>query len=141
MFKHILVATDFAEPSERAVALAVELAKSFGAELTVVHAYEIPAYVYAGVSFTPADLVTPVIDGAREALASVLARVRESVPNATSMLRNGDPATEILTAIDQAHADLLVVGTHGRRGLPHALLGSVAEKIVRLARVAVLVAR
>jgi nucleotide-binding universal stress UspA family protein len=141
MLKHILVATDFGEPSDVAVELAIEIANAMHAELTLVHAYEIPAYVYGGVGFSPADLVTPVIDASRDALKVAISRVRAQVPNATSVLRNGNPATEIVSVAELVHADLIVVGTHGRRGLSHALLGSVAERLVRSSPVPVLVAR
>jgi nucleotide-binding universal stress UspA family protein len=102
--------------------------------------YEIPSYVYSGAPFTAADLVTPIREGADEALAAELARVRARVPSATSVLRQGYPVDQILSVLDSEHADLLVLGTHGRRGLPRALLGSVAEKLVRLAPVPVLTA-
>lgn len=138
MFQHILLATDFGPSSRRAEALAIDIARAFNAKLTLVHVYEIPSYVYAGAPYTPADLITPIREGATKALDDELSTVRAAVPGATSVLRNGRPADEILHVAKDIHADLLVVGTHGRRGVPRALLGSVAERLVRTAPIPVL---
>ena len=138
MFKNVLFATDFGPSSKRAETLAIEVAQRFGAKLTVVHVYEIPSYVYAGVPYTPADLVTPIREGAREALDQDIAAIRTKMPDAVALLRSGYAADEILKVIKETHADLIVLGTHGRRGVPRALLGSVAEKLVRTSPIPVL---
>ena len=138
MFKHVLVATDFGPSSQRAKELAVEIAKRFDATLTLVHVYEIPSYVYAGVPYTPADLITPIREGSREALGQELAEVQKTLPKAAAILRTGHAADEVLAVAKETKADLIVLGTHGRRGIPRALLGSVAEKIVRTAQAPVL---
>jgi len=140
-FKHVLAPTDFGEPSGRAVKLAVELAQSFNAMLTLLHAYEVPVYTYPQVDSIVVDLITPIEQAAREQLDRELATVQLKIPNAKSILRSGVPWREILSVIDDVHADLVVMGTHGRRGVTHALLGSVAEKVVRLSPVPVLTVR
>jgi nucleotide-binding universal stress UspA family protein len=140
-FKHLLVAIDFGEPSEHALETAIELAKSLGAALTVLHCYEIPSYAYGGMSFVAADLLGPIHDAAREQMGRVMSAVQKRVPGARGVLRRGVPWTEILVAIEETKPDLVVTGTHGRRGVSHALLGSVAEKIVRTSPVPVLTVR
>jgi nucleotide-binding universal stress UspA family protein len=141
MFKHILAPVDFGESSQQALDTAIELATRLGAKLTIVHCYEIPAYAYGGMTFVAADLLGPVQDAAREQLEKTLAEVKKRFPGATGLLRRGVPWSEILAAADETKADLVVMGTHGRRGVAHALLGSVAEKVVRTSPVAVLTVR
>lgn len=141
-FKHIFAAVDFNESSDKALALAVDLAVRFGARLTLFHAYEIPAYAYDGASFVSvAALLAPVEAIARKKLESTLEGVQRRVPAANADLRAGVASSEILTAIDELRPDLVVVGTHGRRGVGRLLLGSVAEKVVRLSPVPVMTVR
>lgn len=137
-FKHVLVATDFRECSGTAVEYAVDIANHYGASLTVVHAFELP-YGYAVLDV--AELMNGLEDAARAQLAEALDKVKQRVPGATGIVRCGAPWEEILAVARQQGADLVVVGTHGRKGLPHALLGSVAEKVVRLSPVPVLTVR
>lgn len=142
-FTHILVPVDFEPPSLEALDMAVELALRFGAELTVMHAWELPytAYSYAVGPYSAFDLWQPMADAATERLDATMARVWQRVPNAKSLLRNGPTASEIQRAIEETGADLVVIGTHGRTGVSRLMLGSVAEKVVRLSPVPVLVAR
>lgn len=140
-FQHVLVATDFGEPSECALDVAVRLAKQSGAALTLLHVFEIPAYVYTETMYLSADLITPLQSAARARLDQVLAETRKSLPRAEALLRMGMPAREVLAVAEELDVDLVVIGTHGRRGLSHVLLGSVAEKIVRQSRVPVLTVR
>jgi nucleotide-binding universal stress UspA family protein len=140
-FNHLLVPVDFGEPSQQALDTAIDLASRFKAGLTLVHVYEIPAYVYGGMTFATADLFGPIEDAAREHLDKTLREAQKRVPGAKAVLRRGPPAPEILAVIDEVRPDLVVMGTHGRKGVSHALLGSVAERIVRLSPVAVLTMR
>lgn len=137
-FQQILVATDFGEPSSSALEKAMDLTQAFGATLTLVHVYEIPSFAYTGMPYTAVDLLTPIAQAAQAQLDKQLARVQSRVPSARSVLRRGTPWREILATIEETHADLVVIGTHGRRGVERALLGSVAEKIVRVSPVPVL---
>lgn len=139
-FTSILVPFDFGEPSKRALELAIDLAKRNNAELIVLHVLDVPLS-YAGMGISPADLLAPSLAAAREELAAVLAGVREQIPKVTSYTAQGVPWRTILATIEQEHIDLVVMGTHGHRGLPRAVLGSVAEKIVRLSPVPVLTVR
>lgn len=138
IFKHVLAATDFSEASEPAVELAITIARDAGADLTLVHACEIPVYPDA---IPPVDLLGSMKESARAKLAKVTARVAGRVAGLHADVRAGAPWEEILAAARDAGADLVVVGTHGRRGVSHALLGSVAERVVRLSPVPVLTVR
>lgn len=139
IFRHVLVATDLSDASQAAIGLAIDLSRTLGARLTVVHACEIPVYAYTPeMALAPVDLLTPVVDAARGKLAELMKQVATSCPGATSLLEVGVPAERILAAAAAAGADLVVLGTHGRRGVAHALLGSVAEKVVRRSPVPVL---
>ncbi len=138
VFEHILVATDFSEASEPAVRLAVALARDSGADLHVVHVCEIPSYVDLA---TPVDLVTPLTETAEARLREVVEAVRDACPGAEGLVELGVPWEQILAAAAKVRADLVVLGTHGRRGFVHAVLGSVAERVVRLSRVPVLTVR
>lgn len=137
-FKHLLVPTDFSDPSECALELALDLAIQQKAQLTLVHFWEIPPYPYVLASCSPPDLMTAIQEAANQQLAETLARVQVRLPSAKAVCRMGSPWQEIVGAIRDLHADLVVMGTHGRRGVRHALLGSVAEKVVRLSPVPVL---
>jgi nucleotide-binding universal stress UspA family protein len=137
-FRKILVSTDFGASSSRAVDVAVDLARTFDAELTLVHVYEIPAFMYMGAWI---DVVTPIEQAAQAELDAVLASVRKALPSARAELRCGIPWTQVLEVAAESGADLIVMGTHGRTGVSHALLGSVAERIVRTAAVPVLTVR
>ena len=139
-FKHIAVATDFSECSQHALDLALEIAGKFESRLTLVHCWEPPGYSYGGVLYIAADLVTPIEQAATAELERATAQLVLRMPGATSMLRSGLAWEEVLAAATAVQADLLVLGTHGRRGLSRALLGSVAEKVVRMATIPVLTA-
>jgi nucleotide-binding universal stress UspA family protein len=139
MFRKILVATDFGEASDLAVDTAVQLAKKFDASVTLTHTYEIPTYTYPGAPLIPVvDISESIAKAAQAGLDAAVASARAKLPGATGILRNGIPWRETLEVAKQDKYDLLVVGTHGRRGLSHALLGSVAEKIVRMSPIPVL---
>ena len=137
-FERILVATDFSDSSEQALELAVSIAEQFGSELTLVHVWEAPNYSYAAVLYAPVDVVAPIERAAVARLEDATTKLKQRFPKANSLLRAGVPWQEVLAAATQTKADLIVMGTHGRRGLEHALLGSVAEKVVRMSGVPVL---
>lgn len=139
-FRHILVTTDFEASSTSALTAAVDLARVLGARLTVLHVWEIPIYPYMDFMLN-SEMISSVEDRATKRLQKALDDVHRAVPEATSKLKNGLPWQGILDAITEESPDLVVMGTHGRRGLSHALLGSVAEKVVRLSPVPVLTVR
>jgi nucleotide-binding universal stress UspA family protein len=87
------------------------------------------------------DIWAVIGDAAKAQLATTLALVRKRVPGAESLLANGAPAPETILAIEQTSADLVIMGTHGRRGVTRMFLGSVAETVVRTSPVPVLTIR
>lgn len=136
--KTILHPTDFSEPSDLAFRLACSLARDHGARLVVAHVIEPPVPVYGG-----GVLVVPPPQGLKEPLRAKLLQLRppgETV-QVEHRLAEGDAATEILDLAEQARADLIVMGTHGRGGLRRVLMGSVAEEVVRKAPCPVLTVR
>ncbi len=136
-FKHILLPTDFEPSSSSALELGVGLAQTFGAKLTLLHVWEIPIYPYMEFMLN-SELIAGVEARALGRLRTALASVQRALPTADSKLKTGQPWSGILDAIGETQADLVVMGTHGRRGVSHVVLGSVAEKIVRLSPVPVL---
>jgi nucleotide-binding universal stress UspA family protein len=137
-FQRILVATDFSDSSRQALEHALSIAERFGSELTLVHSWEAPNYSYAAGLYLPVDVVAPIERAALARLEEATTELKARFPAAKSVLRAGVPWEEVLAAATQLKADLIVMGTHGRRGLERALLGSVAEKVVRMSRVPVL---
>jgi nucleotide-binding universal stress UspA family protein len=131
--RHILVPHDFSETAENALSFAIDLASKLGARITVVHAYEIPTYNFADGLALTVEMVSDIQRAANAALEVIASRVRQSGLPVQPSLRQGPAWTEINAAAKETHADLIVMGTHGRHGLARALLGSVAEKIVRTA--------
>ncbi|MBI1822581.1 MAG: universal stress protein [Nitrospirae bacterium] len=138
--KKILVPTDFSPESERLLKYAVMTAKSFGARIHLFHAIE-------PFPYTTTDAFM-VVDNS-EALKSIADSL---IKNFTSLLRKqgipvkasmsvGSPAREIVMKAVQEKVDLIIMGTHGRTGVEHVLLGSVAEKVVRMAKCPVLTIR
>ena len=138
MFEHIFVPTDFSPHAAAALAVAIGVAQKFDSRITLVHACEPPTYAYAGLMATTADLVTPLHEAAREALSKAAGELRTRHANSESLLLFGVVAVELLAAIEKHRPDLVVMGTHGRTGMSHFLLGSVAERIVRSAQPPVL---
>jgi nucleotide-binding universal stress UspA family protein len=147
MYKKILVATDLTPASEPALEAALALAQTLGAQITALHVLDAP--LESGKWFLPEspELVAfrAAIDreqeNIHEQLAAQLASLAQGSVSATAIVRNGNPVDTIVGVADEIGADLVVVGTHGRRGIQHALLGSVAERVVRTASQAVLTVR
>lgn len=139
----ILVPTDFSPCAERALERAVQLAKLTQAKVQLLHAYQIPTAI--GVADVPIALPQSFYDGIREtgdrALRERVARVASEGVTVEGLLACDTPAHAILDAAGKTHADLIVMGTHGWTGMKHVLLGSVAERTVRLAPCAVLTVR
>jgi nucleotide-binding universal stress UspA family protein len=137
--QEIIVAVDFSEQSDRALEVAVGFAKQSGADLHIVHALDVRIPL-----LTPYEVVIPTrfIDEARKAAASKLATLVQKVAaegvGATSHLCEAPAASAIVDLAEKIEADLIVMGTRGRTGLKHVLLGSVAERTLREAHCSVL---
>jgi nucleotide-binding universal stress UspA family protein len=134
-FTHILVPTDFSPASEAALACAKELAARFDARLTLLHAVNDP--MATGV-WTP-DVYVPTTPEVRDRFLRTATERLEGTLTAQERTRFGvaieariGAAAEIIEQFAREQkVDLIVMGTHGRRGLSHMLLGSVAERLVR----------
>jgi nucleotide-binding universal stress UspA family protein len=134
----ILVPIDFEQASLKALDMAKELGARLNAEVVLLHVYQLPVYTYPGLEPTLLPgfhvEVTAAAKRAVEQLAASAGGLR-------AVLREGDPAAEILAAARETKATMIVMGTHGRRGLAHLFLGSVAEKVIRESTVPVLTVR
>ena len=134
--RNILLATDFTKCSDRAADNARDFAGRFKATVHLLHIITQPLHeAWAGYS-RAADLVAEVDAlevSARRELDTLVAEWSELAGNIEITTGFGDPATEILKYACEHDIDLIVCGTHGRRGLERAVMGSVAENLVRRA--------
>jgi len=143
--KKILVPTDFSEESERAAVYAVELARRYGAnEVHCIHVSDIPADLLATSAYYmtgPSErFVEQVRQEGRKSLDAFTRKNFRDVPVKTVFLE-GRPFVEIIRYARENQIDLIIISTHGRGGIKHALFGSVAEKVVRKAPCPVLVVK
>jgi nucleotide-binding universal stress UspA family protein len=134
--RNILVPTDFSETSDAALTYAINMAQGFGAQLYLLH---VPAKTGEDLeaNFPVGQFETAV----RERLDSVLSREEITRLRPEYVLRIGRPADEIVRYADAQNVDLIIMGTHGRSGVAHMLMGSVAEHVVRMAPCPVLLVR
>jgi nucleotide-binding universal stress UspA family protein len=126
--QNILHPTDFSERSEWAFRLACALARDYGSKLLVLHVSPPLVTAYGDMVYTqPIDVTVKDLKAKLRQLQGP-----EGVPM-EYRLEEGDPATEIVQTAQDAHCDLIVMGTHGRRGFGRLLMGSVAEQVLRRA--------
>jgi nucleotide-binding universal stress UspA family protein len=136
----VLVPVDFTETSDRALEYAIELARRFEARVTVMHAYQIPVYGFPDAAYiTSAELAAQISAAAQKRLDEIVESHKTAGVEMIAVLRDGVAWEEINAIASETHADLIVIGTHGRRGLSRALLGSVAENVIRTSTLPVLV--
>lgn len=135
--KTIVFPTDFSTASDAALVHAAALARQSGARLLIVHVEE-PPLAYGG-----GELYYGLPEPSSERILKMLEDVRPADPAVpfTHRLTMGDPAAEIVRIAGDEHAEMIVLGTHGRTGITRLLMGSVAEAIVRHAPCPVLVYR
>jgi nucleotide-binding universal stress UspA family protein len=131
----ILVPTDFSAASDAALEFAKTIARTFGASLHLLHVFEDPVAagfteVYAPL---PSDTRAALLEDAHTQLANRLSAEDRDRFRATTEVVSGLSAMAIIEYAQDQHIDLIVIGTHGRTGLSHLLMGSVAERVVRLA--------
>jgi universal stress protein A len=143
--KHILVPVDFSKDSLRALAYASNFAKLFDSDLAILHVIE-PIYYATGADmYVTSPNVTLLLDEQRRISARQLARLEADLKKkgrrVRTVLKAGSPAQVIIATAKRARAELIIMATHGRTGLAHMLMGSVAEKVVRGARCPVLTVR
>ena len=144
MFKHILVPMDFSGPSDAALEYARSVALRYGGSLHLLHVADDPYR-----ALYSAEVFVPQVEGLRdEILNDATGRLKDRLRpsditerHATAEAIIGTPAGSIVEYADGHGIDLIVMGTHGRGGMSHLLMGSVAERVVRTAPCPVLTVR
>ena len=137
----VLHATDFSRESSRAFAVAVKMAKSNHARLTIASAI-VPLVPEQTLEMaTWRDIEAQTRKWAQQRLRRLADKARAAGVRASTLVITGDPAREIVRAARSARADLLVIGTHGRTGFSRLFLGSVAQRLVATAPCPVLTVR
>ncbi|MGM3277649.1 universal stress protein [Ralstonia sp. 24A2] len=146
MYKKILVAVDGSETSKLALAEAVRLAKAFQSSVRAVYIVDSPAMLFDVGYYDPSELRKSFIQAGTALLADTAATLTTAgLPQETALVETENVGEDVAAALQrdavQSGADVVVIGTHGRRGLAHAMLGSVAEKFIRQATTPVLLVR
>jgi nucleotide-binding universal stress UspA family protein len=137
----ILVPFDFSAGAELALSLGCAHARGFNAQLTLLHVIHLP---YLGSGFGPGEglgIEDSVVSEVSAQISEIAKKVKNRGVRARAIVRIGSPVGEIVENARRERADLIVMGTHGRTGVKHVLLGSVAEGVLRRAPCPVLVAR
>jgi universal stress protein A len=139
----ILVPVDFSEPSQRALDAAVSVARHFGSELLLFHCYPlpIPSLTRVPSTVTPESYVEAIRTAALQRVVEWRDKARAQGIRAEAEVGPGVPASEIAAVAERIGADLIVIGTRGQGNLEHLLLGSVAERTIRIATCPVLTIR
>ncbi len=140
LFRKVLCPVDFSEHSLAALDVALKMVQQNDAALYLLNVAPIPA---GAAGFQPVPMEPyPIVEKDRREQLEKLAR--ERIPAAVrceTLVTSGDPGEQVLETARALDADLIVMGTHGRRGLSHLVLGSVAERVVRESPIPVLTAR
>ncbi len=147
LWKTILVPHDFSSSANHATAIARDEAKLHGARILMLHVIDLPYQVTPETVIVPEQTGAPIsirdyaVSSAETHLQDLAQRLGKDGVSATPFIRVGAPVDEILRFCDDNKVDLVVMGTHGRTGLKHLLLGSVAERVVRSSKAPVLTIR
>ncbi len=140
-FHDLVIAYDGSPLSNEALDTAIDLARDWGAALTVLSVYQPPTVVSYGPA-PPVFIGDEVKQALLEQYQKALVRAREhGVPEVRGMFLEGHPADEILRFVEEEHADLVVMGSRGISSTRRLLLGSVSDAVVHHSRTAVLVVR
>lgn len=134
-FKHILVPTDFSDAARHAQEVALGLARMFDAKVTLLNACVLPPIPYGNGFTLPLDAI---VEAAQKEMDAEQAAAQKEYPNVTGIVSTSSASDAILSTAKELGADLIVMGTQGRRGVARWVLGSVAENIVRAAEVPVM---
>ncbi|WNG17819.1 universal stress protein [Cystobacter fuscus] len=130
----ILVPVDLMEGSQAIVNYAIDLGRPFNAAIEVLHVWEPPQYVapdllVAAPGWTPQPLEKEALAAARQSLENFVGTL-QGAGTLTQKLVMGEPSAAVIQVAESGGFNLIVMGTHGRRGLPRLLLGSVAQRVV-----------
>jgi nucleotide-binding universal stress UspA family protein len=148
MFRKILIATDLSQASRPALSAGLELARLVGARVVALHVAETPyreQQWYMPFQKTDEEFLKSLglrqMEAAHRAIEDEIAKAGVGGVSVETIVRTGIPADVIPGIAAEIGADLIVTGTHGRTGVEHALLGSIAERVVRRAGCPVLTVR
>ena len=132
-WKKILCPIDFSDNARAAMRVAIDACRQFDGELVLFHSYELPGYTLPeGSVVSSPKMLQDLADRAESHLAEwKRTAVEMGAPRVSTVKGIGEPAAEIVELGREGGFDLIVVATHGRTGLRHALLGSIAERVVR----------
>lgn len=139
--KTILVPIDFSDDSEKALRYAIGFAKRFNAEIILLHVTQSVDYYMGPLSAAAQEFDRDTKVSAEAELQRFIQQFALAISRVSYKLSAGNPSEEIISSAQDFHADLIVIATHGRRGLKHVLLGSVAEAVIRHSQCPVLVIR
>ena len=130
----LVVPTDFSETADRALGAGIEMARALSAKISLVHVYSPVLVLPPPIDMISLPSVFPdAIRKMEEALETRAARVRDAGIACEVQLIEGNAHVEIVRHAEALGAELIVLGTHGRSGLAHAVLGSVAERVIHRA--------
>jgi nucleotide-binding universal stress UspA family protein len=134
-WNRICCPVDFSEPARAAMETAVSLARRFDATLTLFHAYQLPGYTLPEGSVVASPKMLQELANQADHHLEEWRRLAEGMgaPRVETAKSIGEPSVEIVEFAKETGQDVLVIGTHGRTGLRHALVGSIAERVVRRA--------
>jgi nucleotide-binding universal stress UspA family protein len=141
VIKKILCPIDFSDSADHAMRYAAALAQNFGAELTLLHVVAPIVAVLPGETALPDTLqadIDELAEACQQRLCEIVGTLAADGLNVQQKVINGVPFVEIIRFARDAETDLIVMGSHGRTGLGHLLIGSVAERVVRKATCPVL---
>jgi universal stress protein A len=144
IWKTILVPHDFSSSANHAAAVARDEAKSHGAKIVLLHVIELPHNLTPDTALIPDQTGAPISvkdyasRNAEAHLDDIAARLAKDGTKPATYIRFGTAHEEITKFVEEMKVDLVIMGTHGRTGLAHLLVGSVAERVVRTSRVPVL---
>ena len=139
MYKHLLLPTDGSETAKSAGAHGIRLAKSLGARLTGLYVCDVTAFVGIPTHAIIGTMKALLEDEGNKALSELEKEAKKAGVKLTTILTEGVPYEVIVETANEKGCDLIVMGTHGRKGLDRLLLGSVTEKVVRTAHCPTLV--
>lgn len=146
MFKKILLPVDFSDCSRAALRHATFIGDEFGSEIHVLHVWDIPGHLRPDLTVWTGDISASLHEHARQEAEQALEDFAKDTGVAgrrglTLETASGPPASTVVAKAEEGAYDLIVMGTHGRTGLSHLVLGSIAEHVVRHAQCPVLTVR
>lgn len=141
-YRRLLCPVDFSDVSKNAFQIAIDLAVLFKADLHVIHVFQMPAStIPEGIYDIPDDMEDKVKSHFSKKLDEFIKNHSTPEINIITGSYAGFPHVEIIKYVNEANADMIVMGTHGRTGLSHVLLGSVTERVIRTSDIPVLTVR